>query len=236
MPFQGIIFDFNGVLVWDRHLQEEAWEQFALEARGSPLTGEEIARHVHGRTNWAVVEYLTGHAVTGEEARQMGERREAIYRQLCRDQGDGFRLSPGAVDVLDFLTARRIPRAIATSAGKSNVDFFAERLHLDRWFDAPHIVWDDGSRPSKPAPDIYLEAARRLSLEPATCIVVEDAHSGIEAARRAGIGWIVALGPAETHPELARLPGVDAVIESLVGFPRGLLDHPQAGPRATTRS
>jgi len=70
---------------------------------------------------------------------------------------------------------------------------------LDRWFDVAKIVYDDGVRPGKPAPDIYLAAAENIGLAPSQCVVVEDAISGIQSAQVAGIGHIVALGRLAAH-------------------------------------
>src|SRR5256886_15261095 len=65
-------------------------------------------------------------------------------------------------------------------------------------FRSAKIIYDDGSRPGKPAPDVYLAAARNIGVAPHECAVVEDAVSGIAAAHAAGIGYIVAIGaPAE---------------------------------------
>lgn len=210
-----IIFDFNGVLLWDTHLQEQAWRQFALTVRDAPLTDEEIAIHVHGRTNRHTLEYLTGRIILGNELEQLAEHKEQIYRQLCLDQGEAFSLSPGAIDLLEHLVARRTPRTIATASGRKNLDFFIEHLALDTWFDPDKIVYDDGTRPGKPAPDIYLQASRNLAVAPSRCTVVEDSQSGIQAAHAARIGRIIALGPSVSHQHLAGLPGVSGVIESL---------------------
>jgi beta-phosphoglucomutase-like phosphatase (HAD superfamily) len=103
------------------------------------------------------------------------------------------------------------------------VAFYVEHLGLGRWFPPPWIIYDRGHTPGKPAPHIYLEAAEVLGLPPAACVVVEDSLAGIAAARAAGIGRVVALGPAERHAELAALPGVDEVIVDLSRFPRHLL-------------
>jgi beta-phosphoglucomutase-like phosphatase (HAD superfamily) len=100
------------------------------------------------------------------------------------------------------------------------VDFFFEYLELGRWFARQQVVCDDDTFPGKPAPDMYLRAVRNLGLEPAACVVVEDASSGIQAAAAAGIGCILALGPARRHAELKRLPGVWRVISSLEQMPR----------------
>lgn len=220
MKYGGIIFDFNGVLWWDDHLQEKSWRQFSAELRGWPLSADEIAVHVHGRNNGHTLEYLLGRPVAGEELWELTQRKETIYRRLCLDPGVQFKLSPGAEELLDYLTAHGIPRTIATASEKTNLDFFVEHLHLDHWFDVRLIVYDDGTRPGKPAPDIYLQATSNLGLAPAQCIVVEDSRSGIEAARLAGIGHIIALGPASRHSELARLEGVSTVVKDLRHLPK----------------
>jgi len=213
--YKGIIFDFNGVLWWDNHLQEQSWVEFSAKIRGVPLSAEEMAIHMHGRNNQYLQEYLAGGPITGHELDQLIEEKETIYRQLCLAQGAAFRLSPGAVDLLDYLVERQIPHTIATASGRNNLDFFIHHLNLDRWFNLNQIVYDDGTRTGKPAPDFYRQAAQNLSLPPAECIVIEDSHSGIQAAHAAQIGWIVAQGPTEVHRQLAALDGVDAVIENL---------------------
>jgi len=220
MTYQGIIFDLNGVLWWDGALQERAWRQYSAGLRGRPLTADEQAVHVHGRNNRHTLEYLVGRPITGEELLRLTLEKEAIYWRLCLEQGPGFQLSPGATDLLEFLAAHEVPRTIATAAERNSVDFFVAHLHLDCWFDVGLIAYDDGTRPGKPAPDMYLQAASNLGLAPAQCLVVEDSQSGIQAAHAAGIGYIVALGPAERQEELGKLAGVDQVIESLEELPR----------------
>ena len=220
MRFQGIIFDFNGVLLWGGHLQERAWRGFSEEIRGVPFSQEEMALHVHGRDNQHTLGYLMGRALEEEELNQLIQQKEALYQQLCLDQGGDFRLSPGAVELLGFLVANRIPHTIATASGTINLEFFVQHLDLSRWFKIEQIAYDDGARPGKPAPDTYLQAASNLGLTPADCVVVEDSRSGIQAAHAAGIGHIIALGPRRTHPVLAQLEGVNSVVENLGQIPR----------------
>lgn len=219
MAWQGIVFDLNGVLLWDGALQEEAWARFSAAVRGRALSPEEMAVHVHGRNNRYTLEYLLSRPLSGDEIERLSEEKEEHYRRLCLAQGRaGFRLSPGATSLLDWLAAHGVPRAIATASGRVNVDFFREHLGLDRWFDQA-LVYDDGTLPGKPAPDLYLRAAGALGLAPAGCVVVEDSVSGLEAARAAGAGLVVALGPPGKHAALAALPGVSLVIESLADLP-----------------
>jgi HAD superfamily hydrolase (TIGR01509 family) len=211
----GILFDFNGVLFWDSHLQEEAWAELASHVRGTPFSHEEMLHIVHGRTNSFIVEYLLGRQPREDELQQLAEQKEEAYRRRCLASREDFRLSPGAIPLLDKLKSEGVPFTLATSSPRLNIDFFIEHLELDRWFDPGRIVYDDGTYPGKPAPAVYQRAAARLRLDTPACVVVEDAVSGIEAARRAGVGKIIALGPAERHEMLRALDGVSAVINQL---------------------
>jgi HAD superfamily hydrolase (TIGR01509 family) len=144
----------------------------------------------------------------------MIDERETYYRGLCLRQGGKFRLSPGAVELLDYLRERGIPRTIATASEKTNVDFFVRELKLGRWFDPARIVYDDLVRPGKPAPDCYLAAAAEIGLAPSRCVVIEDSLSGIRAARAAGTGWVIGLRSSRTGEELERA-GADETIADL---------------------
>lgn len=222
--FEGIIFDFNGVLWWDNHLQVKAWQHYANALRGRSLSEDELAIHMHGRTNRHLISYLLDREVTGEELVKLTEEKESEYRQLCLFEGDLFALSPGAVDMLNFLKEFDIPHTIATASERKNLDFFVINLELSKWFHIPDIAYDNGALPGKPAPDIYLRAADNLKLKPSECIVVEDAYSGIQAACAAGIGYIIAIGPRSKHQKLRNLPGVAEVVENLGEINRKLFN------------
>jgi beta-phosphoglucomutase len=214
MPLSGIIFDFNGVLWWDAPLVEQGWQRTARLLRGRPFTCGELARIVHGRNNRESLEYLVGHPLGDEEARRMIDERETYYRNLCLEQGENFRLSPGAVGLLENLREREIPRTIATASEKTNVDFFVRHLDLEKWFDPQKIIYDDFVRPGKPAPDCYLVAADILNLEPSRCIVVEDSLSGIRAARAARIGFVIGLTTSQSADALLAA-GAQETVENL---------------------
>jgi HAD superfamily hydrolase (TIGR01509 family) len=225
----GIIFDLNGVLVWDNALHEEAWRRFSAQLRGAPLTMEEMKHYVHGRVNLDIFTYVLGRAATAGEVRVLADEKEAIYRQLALEAGDAFHLSPGAAEFLDFLAAAGIPRAIATSSPPVNMRFYVAQLGLGRWFAPEYLIYDRGLYPGKPAPDIYLEAAGALGLPPERLVVVEDAPAGIEAARAAGASAIVAVATTSPRAELLGRPGVTHVIRDLAEFPRDLFAVPDKG-------
>ena len=108
--------------------------------------------------------------------------------------------------------------AIATGAGRGNLDFYFDAFHLERWFSRDRVVYDDGTLPGKPAPDVYLRACERINVAPRDCLVVEDAFAGIEAARNAGVEAIVAVTATNPAPALKALPGVKAVIDDYRDF------------------
>jgi beta-phosphoglucomutase-like phosphatase (HAD superfamily) len=190
MKFKRMVFDFNGVLWWDGHLHIQAWQHFARVFRGRDLSDSEIAVHMHGRTNQHVFSYLMDRNVQGEELRKLIHQKESTYRKLCLTEEKGFTLSPGAVDLLNFLAEQKIPRTIALASERTNLDFFVAHLDLSKWLRLEGIVYDDGNLPGKPAPDVYLRAAQNLGLKPAECVVVEDAYSGIKAAQAVGVGRV----------------------------------------------
>jgi HAD superfamily hydrolase (TIGR01509 family) len=216
--FKGLIFDFNGVLLWDNELHEAAWRIYSDRLRGFPLSLEEMHAHVHGRVNADIFAYLLGEPVAEDELERLAEEKESIYRELFLTAKDPPQLSPGAIELLDDLYDKRIPMAIATSSAEPNVSFYIHHLQLDRWFSPERLVYDQGSFPGKPAPDIYLEAADRLGLDPRDCIVIEDSLAGIQAAAAARVGWIVVLATEERHHILSTVPEVNELIQSLQAF------------------
>ncbi|HXB18571.1 MAG TPA: HAD family phosphatase [Steroidobacteraceae bacterium] len=223
MRYQGIIFDFNGVLFSDSDLQERAWQVMAKRLRGREMTAEEFALHMHGRANAYVLRYLAGRDIGASELADLSEAKESLFRELCLETPNRMVLSEGAADLLEWLRLAGIARTIATSSGIGNVEFYIEHLQLERWFELARLVYDDGVRPGKPAPDMYLAAARNIGLDPPRCIVVEDAVSGVIAAQAAKIGYIVGIGASPGHASLLMSSGAAVVIATLRDFPRELL-------------
>lgn len=214
----GFIFDFNGTLFIDSDKHEAAWRRFAKNYFHRDITDEEFREHIHGWNTEKIFDFLSGGKPIADDIDKLAAQKEVEYRRLCLEDRCGFHLTEGAVELLDELAGRNIPRTIATASRKDNVDFFIEQFHLSKWFDPDKIVYDDGTIQGKPNPDIYLKAAKAINVEPPQCIVFEDAISGIESARRAGIGRIFAIATDDNHSSLKTVPGVDTVIETFKGF------------------
>lgn len=191
MTCQGILFDFNGTLIFDMGVHDRAWEILIPELRGRGFTGQERLDHVNGRTNREIFSYVLGRDLDEEEARPYGERKEALYRELLVRDPEACRLAPGAEDFLELLRAEGIPCAVATAAPASNLAFYRERFGLDRWFPEDRIVYADGTLPGKPHPAIFNRALERLEIPASSAIIVEDAVLGVQAAMAAGAARII---------------------------------------------
>lgn len=224
--YKGIIFDFNGTLFFDSEKHLEAWREFSKRLRPYPFTDEEMRNYMFGRTNEDIIAYLTGEKPSLELVKKLAEEKEAVYRDMCRKDYKNTVLAPGAVEFLNYLKENNIPRTIATMSEKSNVDFYIEEFQLAKWFDTDKIVFDDGTIPGKPAPDIYIKAAKILNLTPADCIVVEDALSGIESARTANIGKIIAMASMESTDIYKKIPAVSQIIKNFNEIDKNILEIP----------
>lgn len=186
---KGYIFDFNGTLFWDTEYHDQAWIEYAKKF-GFDMTSKFLRENLHGKVNREIFRIILGKEIPTEQSSTLSEEKESIYREIVNNLDDGAKLANGVVDIFDNLKSRNIPMAIATSSSRENVEFYKQTFHLQKWFSDDRIIYDDGTYPGKPAPDIFLIAADRLHLKPSECVVVEDSVTGIEAAKAAGIGRI----------------------------------------------
>jgi len=178
---RAVIFDIDGTIVDNMHLHAEAFAVFAGRHGLPPLTEDDRAR-LDGRRNSEIFPILFKREVGRDEWLAYEHEKEGLYRELSRG-----RLAPmnGLHRLIDSLKNEGIPMALATSAPKLNVEHTLAELDLAGAF--PIIVRGDEVARGKPAPDVFIEAARRLGVAPADCLVFEDAPMGIEAAQAAGM-------------------------------------------------
>ena len=224
MKYKGIIFDFNGTLFFDSKKHYNAWKNFSKILRGKEFSDEEMRNHMFGRTNEDIIAYATGKKPDKELCKKLAKEKESLYRQMCLDDKINFRLAPNAENFLDYLCKRNIPHTIATMSEKDNVDFYIKELNLKKWFDVSKIVYDDGTIPGKPAPDIYQAAAKKLNLKPEECIVFEDALSGIKAAQDAGVEYIVAVASMEDPKLYKNIGCIKQIIKDYNDFDKSVIE------------
>ena len=214
MTYKGIVFDFNGTLLWDMDLHNQVWRELGSHHLGRVVTDEELNNKFIGRTNSEIWPVLVGHSPSASELHRLSEEKEQAYRDLLLSLPHRVKLVDGAVELFETCLAHGIEIAIGTAAGKTNLDFYVETFDLHRWFRPERIVYDDGTRPGKPHPALFSTAIERLGLEPGVCIVVEDGVLGIQAARAAGAGKVYGIWADEAdRAKLAKVK-LDRVIHT----------------------
>jgi beta-phosphoglucomutase-like phosphatase (HAD superfamily) len=193
---QALVFDMDGTMVDSMPWHARAWVEFARR-RGLSVDIPDLMRRTTGRTAFECACELMGREVTEAESARITHEKETIYRELF---GAAFREVTGFRSFARLAAAQGLKIAVGSAGDRHNIEFAMSRLAMDPLPLA--IVGGDEGLPGKPQPAIFLEAARRIGVPPAHCIVFEDAPFGIEAARRAGMR-AVAVCTSHSASELA---------------------------------
>jgi beta-phosphoglucomutase len=198
-----IIFDMDGVLCDTMPYHLKAWDIYVAQTPELAVTQIEDLSRMGGKRNSELLAEVLGRPVTAAEVKRWGGEKEAIYRDLIQDQ---IVWLPGLVDFLRSAQAAGIKLGLGTSACKENTDLILSHEALSQFFTARAIETD--VQRGKPDPQVYLLVAERLGVDPAHCLVFEDAVAGVQAAIRAGMAcW----GVLTTHTA-AELKAVGAEV------------------------
>ena len=180
---KGIIFDLDGVIISTDEQHYQGWK--ALADRLEIPFDREVNNRFRGVSRMAcmdIIEEISGRTFTQEEKVAHATWKNDYYRSLLGEMSPAD-LSVEVKSTLDALRAKALKLAIGSSS--KNAKFILERIGLADYFDAI----SDGTNiaRSKPDPEVFLKAAEFLGLEPADCLVVEDAVAGVEAAHAGGM-------------------------------------------------
>jgi HAD superfamily hydrolase (TIGR01509 family) len=212
-PVEAALFDMDGLLLDTEVIYIEAMQAAARTlGREMPLDLCHAMVGVPGPECNLMIAAHYGEGFSIEEFRGhfSGHRRRLM--------DTGIPLKPGVVELLDFLSGRGLPLAVATSAGRETAEHHLERAGLLGRFTA--LATRDDVRQPKPHPEVYLEAARRLGVAPDRCLAFEDSNIGLEAAHAAGtmafiVPDLVAALPASRARCVEILPDLHAALKLL---------------------
>ena len=205
-PIDAVVFDLDGVLVDSEEAWNAAREQLTRERHGSWRPDATRAMMGMSSTEWSryMHDELGVELPPEEISSAVAERLERLYREHLP-------LIPGAREAVASL-ADRWPLGLASSSHRPIIELELELADMRQWF-AVTVSSEEVAR-GKPAPDVYLEVARRLNVEPARCVAVEDSSNGLRSAAAAGM-TVIALPNRAFPPDPDALGLASAVIGSL---------------------
>ncbi len=206
-PILAIVFDMDGVLVDTEQLWDEVREELTTAWGGRYTPEAQEAMMGMSSLEWS--RYL--HETVGLRAPPEAINAEVVRRMLARYEVD-LPVVPGAVEAVRRLDGEGFKLAVASSSNRELIDAVLRRIELAALFEA--TVSSEEVDRGKPAPDVYVEAARRLDVPPEKCAAIEDSASGIRAARAAGMR-VVAYPNRHYAPSADVLASADVVIDSL---------------------
>jgi HAD superfamily hydrolase (TIGR01509 family) len=201
----GALFDWDGVVIDSREHHEESWERLGQEQGRSLPEGHFLKGF--GRKNEFIIPQILGWTDDAEEIRRLSLRKEALYREVVAERG--LTALPGVRTWLERLRDAGVPCSIGSSTHRANIDLSLGLIGLGEFFAA--IVTAEDVSHGKPDPEVFVTAAARIDRAPERCVVFEDAHVGIQAARSGGMR-VVAV--ATTH-RLEELSAADLAVARL---------------------
>jgi len=201
----GCIFDWDGVISDSSSHHIEAWKMLATEER--LVFPEHLFKQSFGMKNEQIIPQLFKWTDDMDEIMRLDKKKEKLYREIVIK--NGALTFPGVEPFLTLLKEFEIPCVIGSSAPRANITTALDRLQFNDFFQS--IVCGEDVIYGKPDPQIFLTAARNLGLGPSQCVVFEDAHVGIAAARAGGMR-VVAV--TTTYPR-ASLSQADCVVDRL---------------------
>jgi HAD superfamily hydrolase (TIGR01509 family) len=203
---EAVVFDLDGVLIQTEEIWDEVREAYVRERGGR--YDDEAQRAMMGMSSLEWSAFI--HDELGVPDRPEEISAEVVRRMAAR-YGERLPLVPGAVESVERLAARW-PLGLASSSNRPLIDAVLDLAVLARFFRA--TVSSEEVPRGKPAPDVYLEAARRLGTPADRCVAIEDSHSGIRSARAAGMA-VIAIPNPSYPPDEEALAAADVVVQGL---------------------
>lgn len=204
---KGAVFDMDGLMLDTEKLLVKFWRQAAAEY-GYEMTFQNVL-DIRSLSRKYSVPFLCG--IFGEqfEFEQIRARRIELMNSYIEE--NGFEIKNGLFELLEYLKNNSYKIAVATATDLERATEYLKRVNALEYFD--EIICGDMIKNGKPEPDIYLTAAKKLNLEPAECVALEDSPNGIKSAYAAGCKVIMI--PDLSQPDEDIQPMLSAVYESL---------------------
>lgn len=182
--FAGYIFDLDGTLVDTMPLHYRAWNRAMQHAGLKEELDEDMFYSLGGVPSRRVAQIFADHYGLRVEVDKVFQRKEALFLELRAE----MKLIEAVVAIARGAAARGVPASVASGGPRHVVRHTLELMKLDGLF--PVVVTPEDVAHGKPAPDLFLLAAKKMRVPAAKCLVFEDAEPGIQAAGAAGMQWV----------------------------------------------
>ncbi len=199
---KAFIFDLNGTMINDMGFHLDAWHNVINNDLGGSLSRDAVKKEMYGKNEELLIRVFGEGRFTSAQMADISMEKERRYQQVYLPH---LQLIAGLPEFLERAYQQGIPMAIGSAAIPFNIDFALDNLNIRHYFKA--IVSADSVKISKPHPETYLLAASLLGVDPASCIVFEDAPKGVEAAANAGMQSVV-LTTTHTAEEFAQYKNI----------------------------
>lgn len=197
---KGVIFDMDGLMFDTERLWDTLWEP-ACQALGVPMPEDTESFYASGRG--LAGQYLQEHVHKYFPQVDPQKMLDKIWQIGDKRFAQGVPCKPGLKELLALLEERGLPRIVASSSPRNMIEQNLQTTGTARYFH--DIVCGADVEHSKPAPDIFLEAARRLGLDIRDCLVLEDSYNGVRAGHAAGAVTIMVPDLAQPDEEIRQL-------------------------------
>jgi len=197
---KGVIFDMDGLMFDTERLWDTLWEP-ACQALGVPMPEDTESFYASGRG--LAGQYLQEHVHKYFPQVDPQKMLDKIWQIGDERFAQGVPCKPGLKELLALLEERGLPRIVASSSPRNMIEQNLQTTGTARYFH--DIVCGADVEHSKPAPDIFLEAARRLGLDIRDCLVLEDSYNGVRAGHAAGAVTIMVPDLAQPDEEIRQL-------------------------------
>ena len=203
---EAVVFDLDGVILQSEEVWDEVRGAYILQQGGRYDAEAQRAMMGMSAPEWS--RYVHEELGVPDPPDEISAE---IVRRMIAAYADDLPLIPGAREGVERMAARW-PLAIASSSNRPLIDAVLRQAGLAHLFRA--TVSSEEVARGKPAPDVYLDAARRLGIAPDRCVAIEDSHAGIRSAKAAGMR-VVAIPNPSYPPDDAALAEADVVLESI---------------------
>lgn len=184
---KAVIFDMDGVICHTNPFHSIAFKEFFAKRNIYP-SEEEFEKHMYGKSNSYIMSHFFDRKIDGEELLQLEDEKEGLFREIYKNHIEPL---SGFLNFFHDLKKESFKIGVATSAPMANLELIAGKLDLFPHFSS--VFASENVTKHKPDPEVYLNSAKNLQVDPVNCLVFEDSFSGITAGLNAGMRVVAVL-------------------------------------------